>query len=306
MINLQVDEVVYGGGIAGLLYSYFRRVPVIMHDMSPLPLCAFLHDTESSRWFLRQLGIEPMERRVTHGVFWNGKMASWPGSEASHEAYFRKSRMTEEASINKFSAAKGASSQSQIARMSQVYVELYQHLSAHNLIIKMGPVDYEFMNDIHYIMEKFTGRRVDAKKLKLAAPPEAFRYKEIESGDVKPHTCFDIFETEYDLGLPEILYVCDERLASHRVSRLAPRLHLIEHSAVKGKEKPVALMRAELLALTGTLGVIHLNRRVIPGFYERKYDLPPSVELVGRAATGVPLLTHHVIEQLIGESSVAV
>ena len=300
---------VVGGGIAALLYSYYFKVPVVMAQLSPLPLCAYLHDTEEARKFLYNIGIDPVRQEVSHAVFWNGLMDMWPGSEASHRAYFEKTRKVE-MEIDTFHRAKGATSQFSIARMSQVYIELYQRLKLEGLVFNFFDVEVTKTWDGKIaVMDKLARHQLTCNDLKLAMPPEAIGISEVQQNRPHVHNCYDTFKVDTNMSLQEIIYVCDADLVPYRISKLTHDMLLVEH-AYENTSYPMEVIQEDLekvlmaeAEVWHKLETTHLGRRTNFGFYERQYNLPDGVELIGRVANGNTLLTHHLIEKFAAEAA---
>lgn len=295
-----VPEAVVGGGMAGLLYSWVNGVPVFATGFSPPPLCSFLHDDPSSIALLRQLSIKPSPSSIMIGAVWNGEYHEWPSPPEAIAAYFKKTRM-HEVEVTAFDSGKSNSSRSSLAPLPLVYTTLWQKLKLMGLLWEVDKVDLRRTIDGKLLLVGRHGHEWAIDRVKLACPPEAVGISEEKADWPMTRNVYDVFEVSPSDSkrMVDVLYLCDSSIIPYRVSNLGSNMILVEHAMEsRGEYCPVEII-AQDVATCAVRTIRHLDRRSNFGFYQRKYELPENVELVGRAATGLPLLTHHLYKQLV-------
>lgn len=290
-------RVVFGGGIAALTHAWLTKTPVFYSHLTPPQLCTDLLDTPTTRSFLwKSLGINAADYHISHKVFWEGKFLPWPGTPESNEAYLRKTRLTDE-KPNGFYADKAAIECGGLMPLGQLFFELFQRLKMHGLIHQRHSLRIAQLADGTFAFED--DRSVQFDEIDMAMPPDFLGFRPTNPEEAIRILDTDVFKTTGCTLPVKYLYVPDASVSFFRAIRLSFNMVYVESTKEACQPRaPHELIRKDLVRLMGDDRIELIGLHSAPGYYNRTYDLPKGISLVGRAATGKPLATHHLIEHL--------
>lgn len=306
------DEVVIGGGIAALTYAWSKKIMCLTGTgISFPPMCAYLHKTKKSLQFLDSLGLVPELNNVVQCIIWKGNFDFWPGPAEAKQAYFEKTRLRE-VEITKFYSDKASTSNETCCKLQNLYTQLYQVLNLNNLIadIRVSRV-LRLYNGNYLVVNETDGSILAAKKVAIACPPEMLGIQRINDDKHDTMNYLNYYQLSASIEqIPDIMYVCDKDTLPYRISKASQNSILVEYACkvneTPNEEKLVDDTINSLKAFYGYLpkqfqGMKRIKQQKVRGYYERTYDLPEGVTLVGRASCGTPKLTHNLIEDYFDE-----
>lgn len=311
------EELTLGGGIAGLVHSFFTSTPVLSAREPGVPPGAYLHDTPEARKFVEALELPCTPFEVAHAV-WQGGMYHDFLKQPEHfrAVHFTKTRHPDAFErgqfvgqrFRPFEQSKKLSSLSGLTPLSLVAERLYQVAKERRLWIDVAePFSVCANGNSGWIVDtRSVSLRLSmfgTKKMNVAMPPHVLKLKPKQ--EPKLVVVQQFFVTDVELPY-EMTYVADEDTHMFRVVRCIPakfvyyaEFSFTHEQLARGLHKGIMHDVNKFLGQGGVKLQKEGEQRFRAGYETIEYDLVPSIRLLGRAATGSSLLTHDLLKDYI-------